>query len=101
MVPSALRFVPYEEYADVANIVVDGSPNAGTVLVVSHWPGLLTPPGCAADTSAQMVFRYLERGADLHGGAGVVDQQPLRPGRSGWRLRTRVPRRGAASPHTA
>lgn len=72
MVSSALRFVPYEESADVANIVVDGSPNAGTVLVVSHWPGLPTPPDCAADTSAQMVFRYLERGADLHDGADVV-----------------------------
>lgn len=72
MVPSALRFVPYEESADVANVVVDGAPNAGTVLVVSHWPGLPTPPDCAADTSAQMVFRYLDRGADLHQGAGVV-----------------------------
>ncbi len=72
MAPSTLRFVPYEETGDVANIVVDGSPNAGTVLVVSHWPGLPTPPHCAADTSAEMVFRYLDRGADLHQGARVV-----------------------------
>ena len=56
----------------MANVVVDGAPNAGTVLIVSHWPGLPTPAGCAADTSAQMVFRYLDRGADLHGGTDVV-----------------------------
>lgn len=68
----AVRFVPYRESAAEPNIVVDGSPNGGTVLVVSHWPGLRIPPGCAADTSAQMVFRYLDRGADLHGDAGVV-----------------------------
>ncbi len=72
MAPSTLRFVPYEETGEVANIVVDGSPNAGTVLVISHWPGLPTPPHCAADTSAEMVFRYLDRGADLHQGARVV-----------------------------
>ncbi len=60
MVPSALRFVPYEESADVANIVVDGSPNAGTVLVVPHWLGLPTPPGCATDTSALAVVTLAE-----------------------------------------
>lgn len=67
-----MRFASYEDSAVVPNVVVDGAPNAGTVLVVSHWPGLPTPPGCGADTSAQMVFRYLDRGADLHGGAQVV-----------------------------
>jgi hypothetical protein len=72
MARSALRFAPYDESAAVPNVVVDGSPNAGTVLVVSHWPGMPTPPDCAADTSAQMAFRYLDRGADLHGGAEVV-----------------------------
>lgn len=72
MVRSAVRFAPYGDSEDVANVVVDGAPNAGTVLVVSHWPGLPTPPGCAADTSAEMVFRYLERGADLHDAAEIV-----------------------------
>lgn len=72
MVRSALRFAAYEDSAEVPNVVVDGAPNARTVLVVSHWPGLPMPPDCAADTSAQMVFRYLDRGADLHNGADIV-----------------------------
>jgi hypothetical protein len=67
-----MRYVPYEEAAEVPNVVVDGSPNRGTVLTISHWPGLPTPPGCSADTSAEMVFRYLDRGSDLHDGAGAV-----------------------------
>ncbi len=70
--PTALRYEPYDAAADAPNVVVDGSPNAGTVLTVSHWPATPAPPGCEADTSAQMAFRYLERGADLHGDAAVV-----------------------------
>lgn len=67
-----LRFAGYAQSGDAPNVVVDGSPNAGTVLVLSHWPGMPTPVGVEADTSCQMVFRYLDRGADLHGDAGVV-----------------------------
>lgn len=67
-----LRYAAYDEAAGVANVVVDGAPNARTVLIVSHWPGMPTPPGCEADSSTQMVFRYLDRGADLHGDARVV-----------------------------
>ncbi|MFP5322103.1 MAG: DUF6687 family protein [Acidimicrobiia bacterium] len=69
---SPLRFVEYGASADEPNVVVDGSPNAATVLTLSHWPGMPTPPGVAADTSCQMVFRYLDRGADLHGDARAV-----------------------------
>jgi hypothetical protein len=72
MIPPSLRYEPYEEAAGVANVVVDGSPNAGTVLTISHWPGVAAPPGCEADTSAQMAFLYLGCGADLHGDAAVV-----------------------------
>jgi hypothetical protein len=64
--------VSYDESAGEPNVVVDGSPNAGSVLTLSHWPGQPCPPACAADTSAQMVFRYLDRGADLHGAARAV-----------------------------
>ena len=67
-----LRFEPYDETPDVSNVVVDGAPNAGTVLTISHWPGTAAPPLCEADTSAQMAFLYLDRGADLHGDAVVV-----------------------------
>lgn len=66
------RFVPYDRTTDRPNVVVDGSANAATVLVLSHWPGVMPLPGCAADASAQMVFRYLDRGADLHGDAVSV-----------------------------
>src|SRR5687768_8589965 len=72
MVRPALRFATYEESAEGPNVVVDGAPNTSTVLVVSHWPGLPMPQDCAADTSAQIVFRYLDRGADLHHRADVV-----------------------------
>lgn len=67
-----LRFAAYGACADSPNVVVDGSPNAGTVLVLSHWLGMPTPDHCAADTSCQMVFRYLDRGADLHDNARFV-----------------------------
>ena len=67
-----LRFEQYDETPDVSNVVVDGAPNAGTVLTISHWPGMAAPPLCEADTSAQMAFLYLDRGADLHGDATVV-----------------------------
>ena len=55
-----MRYEPYERTTDVPNIVVDGSPNAATVLTLSHWPGLWAPPELRADLSAQMVFRYLD-----------------------------------------
>src|SRR5688500_18490134 len=72
MASRALRYEPYDSTIDLGNVVVDGSPNAGTLLTISHWPGMPIPPGCEADTSAQMAFRYLDRGADLHGSAEVV-----------------------------
>lgn len=72
MASRSLRYEAYDDTVDIENVVVDGSPNVGTVLTISHWPGMPMPPGCEADTSAQMAFRYLDRGADLHGTAGVV-----------------------------
>lgn len=67
-----LRFAPYEATLAVPNVVVDGSPNGATTLSLSHWPRLKAPDGLADDSSAQMAFRYLDRGADLHGAAEVV-----------------------------
>ena len=40
-----MRFLGYEHSRDVANIVVDGSPNESTVLALTHWPGIPQPPG--------------------------------------------------------
>ena len=67
-----MRYLPYETTDDVPNVVVDGSPNAATVLTLSHWPGLWAPPELRADLSAEMVFRYLDEGAGRHGDAEVA-----------------------------
>jgi hypothetical protein len=72
-----LRYQPYEESVDHANVVVDGSPNPSTVLCLSHWPGIPVPPGTEADLSAQMAFRYLDLGADHHGDARAVTNNHL------------------------
>lgn len=69
---SSLRYAGYERSAGEANVVVDGSPNVATVLVLSHWPGMSSPAGVEADTSCEMVLRYLDHGADLHGDALIV-----------------------------
>lgn len=69
--PTSLRFEPYEETTDVANIVVDGAPNAATVLTLTHWPGIAQPSELAADLSAEMVFRYLDHPIE-HAPASIV-----------------------------
>ncbi len=53
-------------------MVVDGAPNANTVLSLTQRPGFPTPDRLAADLSAQMVFRYLDDGAGRHEPARVV-----------------------------
>lgn len=50
------RYVGYSASADQPNVVVDGSPNHGTVLTLTHWPGYPQPPGFHFDLSAQMAF---------------------------------------------
>ena len=68
-----MRYVEYETSASAPNVVVDGSPNIGTVLCITHWPGIACPePSLADDLSAQMALRYVDRGMDLHGDADVV-----------------------------
>lgn len=55
-----LGFVPYNELGGRPNVVVDGSPTEGTVLCLTHWPGIASPAEFRADLSAQMAFAYLE-----------------------------------------
>ena len=55
----AVRFVPEHAIAGIPNVVVDGSPNADTVLTLSHWPGSPTPPSLRDDLSAQIAFHAL------------------------------------------
>lgn len=65
------RFVPYEELGDIPNIVVDGSGNDATVITLSHWPKSGTPRALKADTSAEIVFNYLDAPA-FHVDAAAV-----------------------------
>jgi hypothetical protein len=67
-----LRYVRYRDTTDAPNVVVDGSPNASTVLTLSHWPGTDSPDALRADLSAEMAFRYLDSGGGLHGDAEIV-----------------------------
>lgn len=71
----ALTFCEYEASRDRPNVVVDGSPNAGTVLTLTHWPGMAQPAGMGADLSAQMAFRFVRSGAEP--GADVVTNNHL------------------------
>jgi hypothetical protein len=61
-----MRFLDDAASNEVRNVVVDGAPNAGTVLTLTHWPGIVQPSGLAADLSAQMAFKFLRRGDDPH-----------------------------------
>jgi hypothetical protein len=60
--------VPCGDLAGAASVVVDGAPAPGTVLCLSHWPGVGSPAEFAADLSADMAFRYLAA-FDRHGAA--------------------------------
>jgi len=53
-------FVPEEDVRGAANVVVDGARQEGTVLALSHWPSAGTPSSLRADTSAEIVTRYLD-----------------------------------------
>jgi hypothetical protein len=66
-----LRYIPYGDLAGQPNVVSDGSPTDGTLLCLSHWPGIGSPPEFAADLSAEMAFRYLHA-FDRHPGAVAV-----------------------------
>ena len=66
-----LHYLPYGELCGAPSIVVDGSPAPGTVLCLSHWPGIASPPEFFADLSAEMAFSYLDA-FDRHGDATVV-----------------------------
>jgi hypothetical protein len=66
-----VRYVPYGDLAGQPHVVVDGSATEGTVLVLSHWPGSTTPVELAADLSAEIALRYLDR-PDLRVDTDVV-----------------------------
>jgi hypothetical protein len=55
-----MRFQPYPQTVAVPNIIVDGPANASTVLALSHWAKSGTPGDLQADTSTEIVFKYLD-----------------------------------------
>jgi hypothetical protein len=55
----SLKFLSYPDSCANPNIIVDGPANAGTILTLSHWRGSSTPDQLRADTSAEIVFKYL------------------------------------------
>ena len=68
-----VRFVPEHAIAGIPNVVVDGSPNADTVLTLSHWPGSPTPPSLRDDLSAQIAFHALAQPALFDGIEAVTN----------------------------
>jgi hypothetical protein len=65
------RFAGYADGAAEPNVVIDGSPNEGTVLTLTHWPGFPQPEGFHFDLSAEMAFHHLDAPID-HLPADVV-----------------------------
>ena len=55
-----LHYEAIDDLADTPNIVVDGAGNAATLIALSHWPKSGTPHALKADSSAEIVFKYLE-----------------------------------------
>jgi hypothetical protein len=52
--------VPYDQTIGIPNVIVDGTANIGTVLTLSHWRRSGTPEELASDTSAEIVFKYID-----------------------------------------
>lgn len=63
--------MPYPKLGARPNIIVDGPPQAATVLTLSHWPNNDTPAGLRRDTSTAIAFAYLDTPA-LHRSGVVV-----------------------------
>lgn len=60
MTAPRMRFLPYSRLDSIPNVIVDGAPARHTVLTLSHWPKSGTPAELKADTSAEIVFNYLD-----------------------------------------
>ncbi|MEM7092483.1 MAG: DUF6687 family protein [Actinomycetota bacterium] len=58
-----VSYLDHRQCTRTPNIVVDGSPNDATEIVLTHWPGIAQPSGMAADLSAEMAFRFVRTNA--------------------------------------
>lgn len=56
-----MQFVPYPQICGVPHVIVDGTGAPGSVLVLSHQPGVRTPPELRGDTSTEIVLRFLDQ----------------------------------------
>ncbi len=86
-------------------MIVDGSPTSGTILCLSHWPGIGSPPEFAADLSAEMAFLYVDGGSGAESAAAVSNNHFDQDGLVGVyalsapadaMARARLPRRSGA-----
>ncbi len=66
-----MEYRAYSELTGTPHVVVDGSAQAGTELVLSHWPGAATPEILRADLSAEIACNYLDH-PELHVDAPYV-----------------------------
>ena len=66
-----MKFIPYEGTRKNPNIIVDGTANEATILTLSHWRQSGTPEPLLGDTSAEIVFNYLNS-PQYHVDASVV-----------------------------
>lgn len=66
-----MRFVPFHQLDSTPNIIVDGAAGPGTILTLSHWPKSGTAKELKRDTSAEIVFAYLDS-PGFHAPAEIV-----------------------------
>ena len=55
-----MKFLPYTKLDGVPHVIVDGTPHKDSTLVLSHWINSGTDPRWMRDTSAEIVFDYLD-----------------------------------------
>ena len=55
---SGVQYISHSDHR-IPNIVVDGRPNAATVLSLSHWKGTPTPPQLWANTSTGIALNWV------------------------------------------
>ncbi len=68
-----LDYVPVGELEGRPHVVVDGAPQPGTVLTLSHWPASPTPRPLWRDLSAEIAFAYLETREPEPGAVAVTN----------------------------
>ena len=58
-----MKFLPYTQLDNTPHILVDGTPHQDSTIVLSHWKNSGTDRQWIRDTSAEIVFDYLDHHA--------------------------------------